>query len=286
MTSDDASLAQKAFEVLGHETRVTILVALLTDWTESRTEPVSYAELMDRVGMEDSGKFNYHLDKLRGVYVRRVEAGYVPTAGAAALRRAVLAHRPADTVNIEREVHEVSCPVCSSETKLTYERGFVTLECIDCKKWPGFKYPFPQNGFEKRSVKEVLDALDRRLARDTGLLRAGQCPECAGTLSVDLRPEATEGEHSVFISCNTCSLFIDLGVLELVHDERQVTDALETIGVDPSLPFWDLPSPSAFVDSDEPTHVGTVVEGTNGTVHIVINERIDIVSVETDIGEG
>ncbi|MDF9745462.1 DUF7347 domain-containing protein [Natrinema salsiterrestre] len=96
-TDDEARAAvREAFSLLDHEIRLEILLALLEDWHAVYTEPRSYTELMDAVGMRDSGKFNYHLDKLRGVYVRQVEDGYVPTASVTALYRAVLAHRPTD----------------------------------------------------------------------------------------------------------------------------------------------------------------------------------------------
>ncbi len=63
------------------------LIALLDDWEAAYTDPIPYAELMDAVDTVDSGKFTYHLGKLRGVYVRTVEEGYVPTAAATALWR-------------------------------------------------------------------------------------------------------------------------------------------------------------------------------------------------------
>ena len=62
---------EAAFALLGDETRVGILQAL----GETPDEPVPFAELQGRVGMRDSGGFNYHLGKLRGSFVRRTEVG-------------------------------------------------------------------------------------------------------------------------------------------------------------------------------------------------------------------
>lgn len=39
-------------------------------------DPVSFSELRDRVGVSDSGQFNYHLGKLDGHFVEAAEKGY------------------------------------------------------------------------------------------------------------------------------------------------------------------------------------------------------------------
>lgn len=57
-----------AFGVLGNDTRVAILEALA-----EATEPgygqqaVRFSDIRERVGVDDSGRLNYHLDKLRGL---------------------------------------------------------------------------------------------------------------------------------------------------------------------------------------------------------------------------
>ena len=278
----DESGARDAFALLGQDIRLDILLALLDDWEGARTEPVAYATLMDAVGMADSGKFNYHLDRLRGVYVRQVEEGYVPTASATALNRAVLAHRPTDTLAIEDHPLDVDCPACGESTGLTYERGFLTIDCRHCEEWVGYTYPFPQHGVEQRDIDELLSALDSRVAHDIELLREDQCPDCAGTVAVDLHPDSIEAEPWIGIECRTCSLTVGLSVLGMVRRDRAVADALETVGVDPTLPAWELPVGTAFVDSRDPPRVGTSVAGTRGTARIVVDGTLNVVSVRTE----
>jgi hypothetical protein len=75
MTNDerDRTAPEEAFALLGHEIRLGILRAFFDNYVpldpdslhevrEQRT--LSYAELMAATDMEDSGKFNYHLEKL------------------------------------------------------------------------------------------------------------------------------------------------------------------------------------------------------------------------------
>jgi len=161
MEPDDRTEAavREAFSLLDHEIRLEILLALLEDWHAVYTAPKSYAELMDAVGMRDSGKFNYHLDKLRGVYVRQVEDGYVPTASVTALYRPVLAHRPTERLEYEPTAIDSTCPRCDSAAILRYDRGFVSVECTACDDWPGFTYPFPKTGSRGEALGQSLERL-------------------------------------------------------------------------------------------------------------------------------
>lgn len=161
--------AREAFALLGHEIRLDILLALVEDWAAAHTEPKSYAELMDAVSLEDSGKFNYHLDQLRGVYVRETDGGYVPTA----VYRQILAHRPTEQLELEAVSVDCDCPNCGASATLGYERGFVTVTCPDCDDWSGFTYPFAKNGVESHGTDELLDRVRERVRHDVDLLRAG-----------------------------------------------------------------------------------------------------------------
>lgn len=61
----------EAFAVLGNETRIAILQAL-----ERADEPLAYSDLKRQVEVCDSGRFNYHLEKLIGHFVERSDEGY------------------------------------------------------------------------------------------------------------------------------------------------------------------------------------------------------------------
>lgn len=272
-----------AFSILGHDLRLEILLALLADWQAAYTEPKSYAKLMDAVGERDSGKFNYHLDHLRGTYVRQVEEGYVPTASATALYRAVLAHRPTDRLEIESAAVDSSCPACDSTPILEYERGFVTVDCPDCEDWVGFTYPFPQRGVEARDVDELLQAVTRRARCDVTLARRGQCPACAGTTTVDLRVDALDdGEHWIEIDCDDCSLQLGMDLLSAVQTEQRVTVGLERIGVDLDEFDWQMETSEPQLASRDPLRLSVSVEGDAGTATVVTDESLRVTSVEVD----
>lgn len=60
-----------ALEVLGNEIRMDIVRELA-----EADEPLSFTELRERVGLRDSGQFNYHLTRLCSYFVRDTGDGY------------------------------------------------------------------------------------------------------------------------------------------------------------------------------------------------------------------
>lgn len=61
----------EALEALGNEHRIAILRTLA-----ETNGPLSFSELRKRVGIDDTGRFNYHLKELLGRFVRETDEGY------------------------------------------------------------------------------------------------------------------------------------------------------------------------------------------------------------------
>lgn len=100
-----------ALAVLADETRVAILRALA-----EADETLPFTELRRRAGVEDAGRFNYHLTKLCEYFVREVEGGYtLGHAGSRVVAAAEGLDAGAATLSAddsgESEDAE-TCPVC------------------------------------------------------------------------------------------------------------------------------------------------------------------------------
>lgn len=95
-----------ALSVLGNEIRMSILRELA-----ETNEALSFTELKERVGIRDSGKFNYHLTKLCAYFVRETDVGY--ELGHAGSRVISAAGYEKGETNTER-VTEERCPVCGA----------------------------------------------------------------------------------------------------------------------------------------------------------------------------
>lgn len=283
---EETAGVREAFALLGHDIRLDILLALLENWAAVYTEPQSYAELMDAVGMQDSGKFNYHLDKLRGVYVEQVEDGYLPTASAVALYRTVLAHRPTETV-AETARLEVSCPHCGGELVEKYERAFFTLDCTGCDTWELLTYVFPQHGLRDRTGRDRYRAVEHRAEYHVGLARTGQCPYCTGTVAVHLDPEDIDEEQPlVGMTCDTCTWHVSVSLLTPLRFDPRVAATLVDLGIEPPvISVNNVVDTSATLRSSEPVRLALRVCTTDGTATIVVDDKLDVHTVAATIDD-
>ena len=104
----------EALAVLGDETRIAILRVLA-----DAEEPLAFTELRQRAGVDDAGRFNYHLSELREYFVREADGGYalreagsrvVAAAGVAGVPDAEATGEVVD--GGESDEASSTCPVC------------------------------------------------------------------------------------------------------------------------------------------------------------------------------
>lgn len=76
--AEGLSTDAEAVGVLASKTRLRILQAVAFHWQEG-TESVPYTTLLESIDAEESGKFDDHLDKLRGRFVQEERGGSVLT---------------------------------------------------------------------------------------------------------------------------------------------------------------------------------------------------------------
>jgi DNA-binding transcriptional ArsR family regulator len=81
---------EDAFALLANETRLEVLRVLRVatergDGTAGALTAVEFSDLFAAVGIDDTGNFSYHLEKLEGHFVKATEEGYVLTEEGVAL---------------------------------------------------------------------------------------------------------------------------------------------------------------------------------------------------------
>ena len=74
LRTESRVLPAEVFATLGNDTRVDILRALLELGADEAA--VSFTDLFERVDVDDSANFNYHLRHLTGHFVKRSDDGY------------------------------------------------------------------------------------------------------------------------------------------------------------------------------------------------------------------
>lgn len=107
------AMAADALTALASEHRIEILRVLA-----DADEPLAFSDLRESVGMDDTGRFNYHLTELCGRFVRNTDTGYeLGHAG----ERVVLAAAGLDSEGARVLAEQAStddneCPVCGQES--------------------------------------------------------------------------------------------------------------------------------------------------------------------------
>lgn len=291
----EGAASEEAFALLGHEIRLDILRAFFeryspvdpgsrSDVREQRT--LSYAELMTATEMEDSGKFNYHLEKLCGVYIEEIEEGYVPTASAIALYEAVTANRPTESIPTEFNIEE-SCPNCGSGLQAKYEQEFLTVKCSSCDLFWGATYRFPKNGLAAREGERIYEALYDRMMYHVGLARTGQCPSCAGITSITVPRERLDENSTptAELTCETCPWIITVDIVSALQFEPQVTKALIKLDIplseSSSMRATEevLPDVTGWVSSDEPFYATISITYDDDIAEITITDELETCSI-------
>ena len=188
---------EEVFGLLGNRLRVNILRALAGGDT-----PVVFSTLRGRVEERDSGRFNYHLRKLVGTFVRETDAGYELTlAGLRVVGALVAGTYTADATLSETEIDD-PCPECeTAPITASYADDVARLACPHCEEWQ-LAFTFPPGTLDQYATAELPDALDRWLRTLFEQLTAGFCDNCAGRLDSEF---ATDGDSPQLVwRCDRC----------------------------------------------------------------------------------
>lgn len=291
--ADDDSINMAAFSLLAHDIRLDILRAFFEQWTtfdpDSMDErkakrSLTYSELMDAVGMRDSGKFNYHLEQLRGVYVEKIDDAYIPTGSAIALYQTVLAQRPTETADLTEFDIDMECPYCGGGVRGRYEQESLTIDCADCDEWWGISYSFPKNGLRGRDGEAILDALAHRATYHLGLARTGQCPACAGLTVIDIPRHRLDGEQTptTEMHCQTCSWVATMDLMNVLEFDSRVAAALVDLGIGPDETESIPPVVTGTLESTDPVRVALTIDTGEGTGTVVVDDELTVQSVSVD----
>jgi hypothetical protein len=173
-----------AFGLLADSTRIGILQAL----GETPETPVPFSQLRERVGLQDSGQFNYHLGKLVGVFVWKTDAGYELTHSG----RQIVGTLYAGSYTADATVGPIpiadECPLCTGQLIAEYADEIAVTRCTDCSEWVN-EVPFPPgslDGFQREELPMAFDRWMQHVCRGT---IAGFCDTCDGRVKGQLHTD-------------------------------------------------------------------------------------------------
>jgi DNA-binding transcriptional ArsR family regulator len=205
----------EAFAALGNETRMAILRAL----GEAGTS-LSFSELRDRVGVRDSGQFNYHLDRLVGHFVRRSDEGYELRRAGERVVESVLSGAVTEAPEVGPTEVEQSCQYCGTQVLMGYREERTRLFCTECPGIYGPEGPddhgllgtlfLPPAGIEGQTPSELLRAAYTWGGLATMSAVGGVCPRCSATVEESV--EVCEAHERADGVCDACGGRYAVGV--------------------------------------------------------------------------
>lgn len=214
--------ATEAFEVLANETRLAILLALWDAYEPHASDnAVSFSELRGRVGLRDSGQFNYHLGKLEERFLEKVDDGYELRRNGLLLVQSIIAGTGFDEPVLEPTEIDASCDHCGAPTAITYDNVYVYQVCTECDGGDfGSEHPrgaltawtFEPTGLADRTAEEIFTASTVKNLGRIGLRFEEICPDCSGPVEWSL--DVCEDHHvPADGACSNCER-ADLAVVQ------------------------------------------------------------------------
>ena len=198
------------FEPVSDETRLGILRELAARLRESPDDPtIGFSDLRRRVGVRDSGNFNYHLQRLTGRFVTKTPDGYRIAAAGVRVVAAVVSGTYGEGTRLGPERIEDPCPVCGAALRASYADGMVRVTCA-ADDDHRFRTPLPPGAVEERMLAEVLDLVARKTWQETTLAADGICPMCYGRVPWEVE-QPREGDLAEFADqCPRCGARFEL----------------------------------------------------------------------------
>ncbi len=270
----------EAFALLGDETRIGIIQAL----GEAGGEGRSFSELRERVGARDSGRFNYHLNKLVGTFVRKTDDGeYELSYAGSRVVGAILSgeytrHGSADAFELDS-----ACSNCETALSATYEDERVAIRCPTCDEQQS-SFGFPPGGIEDRTPAELTQAFDDWLMTIFRLVSNGVCNNCvgktSGRLTDDVPNVATDRPVSIVFVCERCASSATISVNSYLIYHPAVVAFHHDHGIDVSdVHTWTLEfvlDENLEIVSTDPWRVRSTLELDGDRLELLVEEDCSV----------
>jgi hypothetical protein len=161
-------------------------------------------QLRERVGVADSGQFNYHLEQLVGHFVRKTDNGYQLRRTGRRVVEAVLSGAVTTAPDLDRTRVEETCELRGAPVEVARDGGTIAMYCTERAGRYSHAYeedrtgrradegylgrlPLPPAGLRDRTPTEVLRAAWTLGNLEILAISAGICPRCSATVDRTLR---------------------------------------------------------------------------------------------------
>jgi len=266
---------EEAFSLLADETRLSILQELYAE-----DDPLSFSRLRERVGMRDSGQFNYHLGKLKGRFVTQTDDGYELTMSGLRVLGAVYAGSY-DEVTIDPIPIDDPCPLCEGPLSAVYDRDHFEITCGDCETQI-LANPAPPGILRGREREELPTIFSRYTRHVLAQITDGFCPFCLGPTDIELDVEKVPGIGATH-RCRHCGVEMTMATgASLLQVSEVVAFALEH-GIDVrEVPLWSQNAvfgadERLIEDEDDPAAIEVEITLDDDTLLVRLDDALQVV---------
>ena len=233
-------MTENAFAALGNDHRVDILRTLVVA-VESEEPGLAFTDLYDRLEIDSTSQFSYHLDRLTEEFVREVDGKYRPTSAGERVVRAIRSGMYTEAPSFESVTVDGPCPACESTTlRAAYDDPHLQVACTDCGATV-VTYDLLPAEVEGRDAMETLRACNRRVLRGYETAIAGSCPTCNGATDVTIETGPEDDDYACVAECSQCALRLFAPVELPLFGHPAVIAFYWEHGVDVTeLPLWQL----------------------------------------------
>lgn len=278
---------EDVFTLLADETRLDILRAL---WDAGEAQ--SFSDLYEAVDVDDTGQFNYHLDKLVSQFVASTDDGYRLTQAGKQMHGAIRS----GTYTVAGELGPISlpesCRMCGGALSLDYEDEIARVECDSCEAgWTGAAPPAALAGVDREEIPERISQYFRTTLRQ---IAVGFCTYCNGQTEPTVGPIAeldvgaspdTLSHPVVQFDCQRCGhtsgLSLDHALLLI---EPAVEEFYRDHGIDVrDRAVWNVPhlDPNRpTIEETDPIRATVPFQIDDETLTATVDENLDILSLD------
>lgn len=279
--------AADVFRELGDPTRVGIIAELVSAQRAGQA-PLSFGEIRRRVGVSDSGRFNYHLNQLQPRFVQSVDGGYEPRYAAILAERLVAAPAVStETVSLEGPVDR-PCVLCGDQPHARFTSDRLTVTCATYDEQL-LGIPVPPAVAADRSLSGLVDFAEAYGWNQFSMAVEDLCPHCWGPIEtafspgepdVDIPSEAVSSVQVDF-ECRRCGHHFTMPLRLVVRDHPAVAGFHYDHGIDLSehglLACYEaMAVSSAETDGD---HATLAFERDGDSLEVEANDDLEITAV-------
>lgn len=275
--------AADVFELVGHPDRLSIVEVLIDERRESEDPYLRFTDLRNESDIEDTGRFNYHLDQLLGTFVMKTDDGYKLSSYAHRIMSPMMGgvydpDRASDAIETAGE-----CPECGSDLRI---EPYETVLQLCCEQEHVINrgllgYPGVLSDRQAADANEALGLLNRQ---GVELAVGGTCPTCHGPVDGEIGLDDREEYYFFEAPCGTCGNQFANTIGGVVLTHPAVVGFLHDHGIDmrETTP-WELPVayPGAeTVESTDPLRLSVELTRDGETLTATVDRSGDVVSTE------